>query len=93
MTDFGLVKKLDCDEETKTFCGTSEYMAPETILERGTGRAADWWALGVLLYELLFGAPPFFEEDPQRMYLRTLVEKLHFPKDSALSEEGRDFIS
>lgn len=63
LTDFGLVKKIKNDEDTKTFCGTSEYMAPETILERGSGRSVDWWSLGILLYELIFNVPPFYEQD------------------------------
>ena len=58
LVDFGFAKKLD-KNKTWTFCGTPEYVAPEIILNKGHDLLADYWSLGVLLFELLTGMPPF----------------------------------
>ena len=53
--DFGFAKKIGPHSKTWTFCGTPEYTAPEIILNKGHDFAADYWALGILVYELLNG--------------------------------------
>ena len=63
ITDFGFAKKLAPGSKTYTLCGTPEYLAPEVILQQGHDRAADWWTLGVLIYELVAGMPPFYDKD------------------------------
>lgn len=55
MTDFGLAKRLEENERSNSMCGTIEYMAPEIILGKGHDKAADWWSVGVLIFEMLTG--------------------------------------
>ncbi|GIY75683.1 hypothetical protein CEXT_811151 [Caerostris extrusa] len=68
LVDFGFAKKLQNGRKTWTFCGTPEYVAPEIILNRGHDISADYWSLGVLMYELLTGTPPFTGPDPMKTY-------------------------
>ena len=91
LTDFGLAKKdLRDGQKTNTFCGTPEYLAPEVVMQDGYDKAIDWWAFGVLLYEMLDGLPPFYDRDVQRMY-RHICEKTFQGPDNA-SDEAKDLI-
>ena len=61
LTDFGLSKKIKRDFETSdSFCGSKAYMSPEMIRQEPHGKSIDWYGVGVLLYELVVGTPPYF---------------------------------
>jgi serine/threonine protein kinase len=64
---------------TYTLLGTTEYLAPETIEGKGYGAAADWWALGILVFEMAVGFPPFYGKNPFTVYKKILECKPAFP--------------
>ncbi|XP_074759944.1 cGMP-dependent protein kinase 2 isoform X2 [Athene noctua] len=82
LVDFGFAKKIGSGQKTWTFCGTPEYVAPEVILSKGHDFSVDFWSLGILVYELLAGSPPFSGVDQMMTYNLILkgIEKLDFPK-------------
>jgi len=92
MTDFGLCKEglMSPSDKTGTFCGTPEYLAPEVLQGNGYGKAVDWWSFGSLLYEMLTGLPPFYNQDVQEMYRKIMMEKLTFPH--FISAEARSLL-
>ena len=78
LTDFGFAKILN--GRTYTLCGTPEYLAPEILLNKGYGKAVDWWTLGILIYEMIAGIDPFCDDDPMAIYQKILKGKVLFPR-------------
>merc|ERR1712176_979163 len=78
LTDFGFAKKRNT---TCTLCGTPQYLAPEVIHNWVQSFATDWWALGVLLYEMVVGHPPFEDDENMKMYEKILVHEPSFPSN------------
>lgn len=76
LTDFGFAKIVKA--RTYTLCGTPEYIAPEILLNKGHGKPVDWWALGILIYEMNHGIDPFTANDPMQIYQNILSGKLKF---------------
>ena len=91
LTDFGLSKDLVEDGKTSTFCGTSEYLAPEVVMQMPYSYPIDIWALGVLCYEMILGATPFFDENRSKMFSNIVSAEPYFPPQ--LDRRIADFIS
>ncbi|XGW23627.1 hypothetical protein V3C99_005669 [Haemonchus contortus] len=91
VTDFGLSKEsIDNEKKTYSFCGTIEYMAPEVINRRGHSCAADFWSLGVLMFEMLTGHLPFQGHDRKDTMTQILKAKLTMPQ--FLSPEAQSLL-
>jgi CRP-like cAMP-binding protein len=91
VVDFGFAKVVD--DRTYTLCGTTEYLAPELVLGKGHNRGVDYWALGILIYEMVVGHSPFAgssQVDQMQICRNIVKEKVEFP--GWVSSSCRDFI-
>lgn len=109
LTDFGFAKHIDeryitnttiligvisnCNYRTNSMCGTLDYMAPEILMAKGHGKAADWWSLGILIYEMLSGCPPLSVDAGNGSHAMHLISagKLEYP--AYFDKDAVDLIS
>lgn len=90
LTDFGLAKQFDENTRSNSMCGTVEYMAPEIVLGKGHDKAADWWSVGILLYEMLTGKPPFIGGNREKIQQKIVKDKIKLP--AYLSSEAHSLL-
>lgn len=93
--DFGLSALVKNGEKRKTVCGTPNYIAPEVLLGKAGGHSfeADIWSLGVIIYTLLVGVPPFQQKNVEDIYKKIELNKYIFPADCELSSDSIDLIT
>jgi len=99
LTDFGLAKVLEGGQQAFSFCGTPDYLAPEILIEKGHSFPVDWWAVGILTYEMIVGFPPFYtgNSNNAKMYQLIKSKPVYFPDPQrhqiSMSAECQSFIS
>lgn len=96
LVDFGLAKlHVSNYNGAKTMAGSPQYTAPELLLpkaKRSYGKAADWWSLGILLYEMSVGKSPFYDNNIEKMYSKIQSDPLTFPEKPELSDDLKDIL-
>eukprot|EP00937_MAST-01D_sp_MAST-1D-sp2_P000059 g59.t1 len=93
LADFGLAKDgvTRAHQGANSLCGTPEYLAPEVLERRGHGTAVDWWGLGMVLYEMLTGLPPWYTRDKKKLFQRLRSAPVPFPDD--IDADARSLIA
>jgi serine/threonine protein kinase len=77
--DYGLAKITPSNELAQSYCGTPEYLAPEMVSMEGHDMTVDWWALGILIYEMTIGVTPFYNKNRQMLQSKIRHSKIVFP--------------
>ena len=93
LIDFGSCKIIEAPNELESsFVGSPDYMSPEMITGEGHNQMTDWWSYGVLIYELLYGIPPFHDESIERIFDLITTSNIRFPLELKFSSNTKDFI-
>lgn len=90
--DYGLAKILTGDQMATSFCGTPEYLAPEMVAHAGHDKTVDWWALGVLIYEMLIGVTPFYNRNRNMLLMKIKNSRIIFPDKTRYKIEYSDEV-
>ena len=95
VSDFGLARFVDSETLATTTCGTPGYVAPEILEQAPYREPCDFWSVGVVLFILLSGTPPFYDEDNFQLFEKIKACKYDFnaPSWASISPEAKDFIS
>lgn len=85
---------FDPEDQNRRFVGTPDYLAPETINGLGQDEMSDWWSLGCILFEFIYGYPPFHGDTPEKVFENILARKIDWPEDedSSVSEDAKDLM-
>ena len=93
ISDFGLAKFLKPGEKTYSLAGTPDYVSPEVILNTGQTFSTDWWSFGILISEMIYGTPPFYNRDHEKMFQDILNREIFFDNSKVeASPEAKDII-
>lgn len=92
LADFGISKFLEGGQTTKSFVGTPEYVAPEVVLQKGHNKSVDIWCFGTLLFEFVYGLPPFYNKNQNVMLNHVVKSEVSFPTSITISDECKDLI-
>lgn len=85
---------FDPDDTNRRFVGTPDYLAPETINGLGQDETSDWWSLGCILFEFLYGYPPFHADSPDQVFENILARRIDWPDEEEfpVSAEAKDLM-
>ncbi|ROW00347.1 hypothetical protein VMCG_07301 [Cytospora schulzeri] len=86
---------FDPEDTSRRFVGTPDYLAPETIRGEPQDETSDWWSVGCILYEFLYGVPPFHAGEPEQVFENILARRIHWPDESEVevSPEAKELIN
>lgn len=93
IVDFGFAKKIMPGKKTQTLCGTPEYLAPELVLSKGHNHAVDYWAFGILTYELICGGTPFADPDQSKIFMKIVHSARCLSMPHGFSKDAKDMIT
>lgn len=94
IADFGFAKVAPHDDSCNTMCGTPGYLAPEVIRKKRYGTQCDMWSMGVIVFILLGGYPPFYGSNPKVIFEKTVAGRIDFDLEywNGISNSVKDMI-